>query len=829
MTQNTPQDSLDQLIAGALHNDLTAAEHNEFTTRLQNDPAARMAYQKSQLMHDLLEKTHRNAQPDSSFEQRMVSGIRRKLQHEGQTRETHWESVVFLWRRLKALAPRRRSIVGLVVVIAILLVVVRAPITSGIKRSGTVSNNLPGRFEGVDQLEAMKEKQVTVAVAAQAPPMAPAPGAPVADAAASSSTPKELLDANSKFSAESSNSVVDSASEMRSSFAPATTDAPSMPLAPAFPNSIGSRAAVKTLSPDNSGEVSALASKAPSPVAQSTAAPSGTTNSIRKLIRNAQLDLEVKSFQSTVDVITSLVNAGGGYVDISNSQRGGNGKLQGTLVVKVLPQNLDAFLLKLRDLGELKNQAIGTDDVTKEYYDIQARLDNSRRMETQLQELLKRDNGKVSDLLQVERELGRVRGDIEQMQGQLKLYDFQVQYATVTINVQEKDLTQAAAYLLKEHDEFSLFSTNVENAFQQARQTADSCQGHILEANLNHQSGSDVSAELVISVPPEQIETFLTRIKGLGRVDNFTRRTERIARDGGDTDQPADQAATEKDNVLVHIGIRSDDEARKQVALTVVTPEVDTALDQAKVATLALPGAEVVSSSFQKTPQGTSTGQITMRVPGKGYANLLAALRALGRSTSFSVERDDNAGPNAAGDDAPVIISLTLTDDETPIQQTEISILSSDIDTKAQQLKKDAINSEVEVKASSFEREPDAEERAQMTFRLALTKYPAFMQILEKLGRIESLSVHREDLPNQARPDEGAPVEINLQLHSEGDVVSENGGLGSTLRQTLGEGAAALFGSIKVIGVILAFLVPWIFFLGLIAWIARRVYVSRHK
>ena len=101
--------------------------------------------------------------------------------------------------------------------------------------------------------------------------------------------------------------------------------------------------------------------------------------------------------------------AAGGYVDTSSSQRGGNGKLQGSVVVKILPENLDAFLLKLRDLGEVQNQSVSTDDVTKEYFDTQARLTNSQKMELQLQDLLKRENGKVSDLLAVERELGRVR------------------------------------------------------------------------------------------------------------------------------------------------------------------------------------------------------------------------------------------------------------------------------------------------------------------------------------------------------------------------------------------------------------------------------------
>jgi len=450
-------------------------------------------------------------------------------------------------------------------------------------------------------------------------------------------------------------------------------------------------------------------------------------------------------------------------------------------------------------------------------------------MEVQLQDLLKRDNGKVSELLQVERELGRVRGDIEQMQGELKLYDFQVQYATVTINVQEKNLNEAAAYLLKETDDFSLFATNVETAFQQSRQAADTFKAHVLVANLNHNSGSDVTALLVVSVPPDQIELFLAGVKTLGRVDTFTRQTQRVARDGGDTDQPADLTRTEKDNVLVNLNIRSDDESRKQVALTVVASQVDQALDQAKTATLASPGAAIISSSLNKTPEGEATAQLHVRVPGKNYPALLDAFRALGRTSSFSLQRDDNAGPNGADDEAPVIIALALTNDETPLQQTAVSIVSTDIDVRAQQLKKDALASGVEVKASSFERQPDGTETAQMDFMLPLSNYPAFIEKLKMLGRVESLSVQRQDRPDQPQTDGGAPAEVTLVLHNETALVPDDHGLWATLRQTFGQGAAALLDSVRLIGVIVAFVIPWLLALVFVAWIGRRVYVSRRK
>src|SRR5476651_355423 len=104
----TPHDPLDDLIAAALHGELTAEERAQFESRLTTDPAAQAAYQEAQAMHDLLEKTHKNAQPDPAFEQRMVSGVRRKLQTE-QQRETAWESFLALWRGVKGFFTRKRQ------------------------------------------------------------------------------------------------------------------------------------------------------------------------------------------------------------------------------------------------------------------------------------------------------------------------------------------------------------------------------------------------------------------------------------------------------------------------------------------------------------------------------------------------------------------------------------------------------------------------------------------------------------------------------------------------------------------------------------------------
>ncbi|HEX4139706.1 MAG TPA: DUF4349 domain-containing protein [Candidatus Methylacidiphilales bacterium] len=1043
MKPTTPHDSLDDLIAAALHGDLTPEERAQFESRLSTDPNAQAAYQEAKAMHELLEKTNRSAQPDPDFEQRMVSGVRRKLANPPKE-ETAWESVLVLCngmrsfgralRRVRVPVPRTIEVLAVLFIILILCGVALGPITNGIRKAKQSSEIQMAHALAVQDYERQADSGVANPVMKDASqflasedemkreleegqagfeakqkvliPMASPPPLEQNIAAAKvpvSSAPITLNGANtysggvsisggattvtttvgsgggSNGYAEPDSTTTPQGGTVTGKLAqlddlktdasaeePATASAPPMIMtaAQAQPKPLFAPTAAPvassdatTASPAPAGTMVASAQHAASPqnanlpesrlafeeadkVKAITAIPKPATPApatapapvdTRKLIRNAQLDLEVKSYQTAFDEVTTLTRAAGGYIDTSNSQRGGNGKLQGTVVVKILPENLDAFLLKLHDLGDVQNQSVSTEDVTKEYFDSQARLVNSQKMEVQLQDLLKRENGKVSDLLAVERELGRVRGEIEQMQGQIKLYDFQVEYATVTMNIAEKDLNQTAAYLLKEQDDFALFATDVEGAFQKARAAADDFKTQVLVANLQHNSGADVSAELTVMVAPDQVEHFLTTIRGLGRVANFTRQTQRIARDGGDSSQPADETRTDKDKVQVHLVIKSDDDTRKQVALVIVAKQVDDALDQAKAAALASTGLEILNSSLNTTPQGASKAQLTVRVPGKEYATLMDAFRALGRQASLSVQRNDNSGPGANGEDVPVIISLSLTDEETPVQATDLVIVTPNVDGQSQQIKKDAPSAGVEVKASSFEgqpngshvarltlllpmgqyagyletlkklgrvqslsvqrsdstgtatddapveislaltdddppvqetnlvisaddvdaqaqqikkqagdagveiksssfqRQPDGSEQAQMTLRLPLDNYPAFLVALQKAGKTESLSVQREDRPDQARPDDTAPAEIQLQLHSRFVIVAPDTGVFATLRNTFSAGLTTLLSCITVIGVVIAFLIPWAAALVFLAWIGRRIYVWRRK
>jgi hypothetical protein len=208
----------------------------------------------------------------------------------------------------------------------------------------------------------------------------------------------------------------------------------------------------------------------------------------RKLIRNAQVELEVVKFDEAVQRITAFAAEDRGFVATSSSERQENGKLRGELVIKVVPEKLDEFLLKLRGIGEVKNQTLGTDDVTKQYFDSESRLNNARTMEQRLVDILKTKTSKVADLLEVEKELGRVREQIEQMQGSLKYLDAQIAFATVTITLAEKDMDLPAAFLLKRRAQLALFSTDVEKTFAEVKEVVDGAKAQVSSSSLDRDS-----------------------------------------------------------------------------------------------------------------------------------------------------------------------------------------------------------------------------------------------------------------------------------------------------------------------------------------------------
>ena len=108
-----------------------------------------------------------------------------------------------------------------------------------------------------------------------------------------------------------------------------------------------------------------------------------------------------------------------------------------------------------------------------------------------------------------------------------------------------------------------------------------------------------------------------------------------------------------------------------------------------------------------------------------------------------------------------------------------------------------------------------------------MQNYNALMQSLSALGKPENLSVRRDDRPNWPIDGKSAPADISIQVYSQGNLVAEGSGLPATMRRTIEQGTSALMWSVRMFGVALAFLAPWIIALAAAIGIVRGIRRSR--
>lgn len=544
----------------------------------------------------------------------------------------------------------------------------------------------------------------------------------------------------------------------------------------------------------------------------------------RKLIRNANIGLEVKSYAAAVRDLARLAQDEKGFVATQNDRTQANGHTAGQIVIKLPPDRLDGFVLRLREFGNIRHQTLKTDDVTKAYFDTEARLRNARKTEDRLLELMAKKTDKVADLLQVEKEIARVRESIEQMQGELKLWDSLSSLATVTLDLVEQDMDLAAAYLLKERANLSVYSADVEKSYKEARDWAEKSEAQIVTAQVNRNEGGRMSATLSLLAAPEKAFLLIEQLKGLGRVQSFDQDTERVAQDG----HSGIAGTTKRDKVEIQVSIVHDDASRKTVNLQIVTPEVEKALDQCKKAALAASG-EVLTSSLQRNTSGHSQAVLTVRLPAKRVEEAKAVFASQGRVVRLAVQREDDTGTNIENEDmAPVILSLTLSDEEPPVQITRLDVEGEKVAAKVEELKARAKALGIEIRASSFSRNPNGVEQANLVFRMTQKEYVGMLESLLGTGKTLNLTLERRDRLDTENSDPGnEPVEVLFRLKSPSPLVANENGFMGAMRQTLGKSFGMLSRSLERIVTGFAWLLPWLLTGGVIVLVWKRVKRSR--
>lgn len=168
----------------------------------------------------------------------------------------------------------------------------------------------------------------------------------------------------------------------------------------------------------------------------------------RLIIRTKTLRLEVEKTGDAVEEIRDLTRTHSGTIsDLEvatdseewihrNTENADGAALRGWVTVRVPSDDYEDFVAAVADLGVVKFQSEATSDVTQEHVDLSARLENLRAQEVRLREFFEAATD-VEDMLAIEKELGRVRGDIESLDAQVTYLERQAAMATVTIELTE--------------------------------------------------------------------------------------------------------------------------------------------------------------------------------------------------------------------------------------------------------------------------------------------------------------------------------------------------------------------------------------------------------
>ena len=169
-----------------------------------------------------------------------------------------------------------------------------------------------------------------------------------------------------------------------------------------------------------------------------TEAPEGNPN--QKLVRKVRMEAETEDLDGLLSQVDARIKELGGYCENREVYNGNsNNKYRyryATLVIRVPATQLDQFVDHVTGISNVTSSSETADDITLSYIATESRVNALQTEHDRLLELLEKAEN-MKDLLEIESRLTEVRGELERVASQLKLYDNQVNYGTITLTINE--------------------------------------------------------------------------------------------------------------------------------------------------------------------------------------------------------------------------------------------------------------------------------------------------------------------------------------------------------------------------------------------------------
>ena len=168
-------------------------------------------------------------------------------------------------------------------------------------------------------------------------------------------------------------------------------------------------------------------------------APANTAALSRKIIYDGEVALIVKDVDPIAKQVVTFIQDARGYIaeQSTTGSPGSQRSMRWKLHVPV--DQFESLVQKVVALGELEQNKRTSQDVTEQFYDIEAHIKNKKAEEKSLTKILDERTGKLEDVLRIETELSRVRGEIEQLEGKIRVLENLSSLATLTLSVRERE------------------------------------------------------------------------------------------------------------------------------------------------------------------------------------------------------------------------------------------------------------------------------------------------------------------------------------------------------------------------------------------------------
>ena len=186
-----------------------------------------------------------------------------------------------------------------------------------------------------------------------------------------------------------------------------------------------------------------------------------TTSIERRVIFESNIDLRVDNFDGVESKVSGLVDRHGGFISEANVSHQAAQAQTGYWTIRVPVNAYRQLLDSAGSSGELESRRENANDVTAEFYDLEARIKNKQRLEERIVKLLDEADSDLRKMIEVENELARVREEIERMQGKLRLLSDVTGMSTIHLTIIEQEEEPATAVA-------ATFSDRIANAWNSA-------------------------------------------------------------------------------------------------------------------------------------------------------------------------------------------------------------------------------------------------------------------------------------------------------------------------------------------------------------------------